>query len=395
MSKKESTNSSSTFNTTQHQTVTPNNPAYVDQGLQGLAGQVMNLSNADPYSFVAGPNTNLQQAGQNAAGLTGSPWNYDAAADLTRGVAQANSPQTSAVRASRYINSYMDPYMNDVVNSSLADYNVGAGQTRAQNQLALAGDTTFGGSGGAIQTALSNDAIDRGRASLTSGLRSAGFSQALGAAQQDANRQQNTNDMNAQLMGQGADRTLNAAGQLANIAGQYGDQQRANIASQGGIGAILQQLAQNRAQAPLSLLGTQAALFSGLPLGLVHGQTEDGTANGTQTGQSTTKTSDPMGTFGGLLSGAGSLASGLGAMGLGFGAGAGGLGSLAMLSDRRLKRDIVKLGERADGLAVYAYRYLWSKAQEVGLMAQEVLGVKPEAVVTLPSGYLALDYGKL
>jgi hypothetical protein len=278
----ETTNQNTTMNTT------PVNPEWVTNSISGLSGKIGDFFNGlDPYSLVTGPNTNLQQAGQNAAGLTGSPWNYDAAADLTRGVAQGNSPQTSAVRASGFINSYMDPYMNDVVNSSLADYNVGAGQTRAQNQLALAGDTTFGGSGGAIQTALSNDAIDRGRASLTSGLRSAGFSQALGAAQQDANRQQNTNDMNAQLMGQGADRTLNAAGQLANISGQFGDQQRANIATQSSIGSILQQLAQQRAGAPLAALTAQTGLAGSLPYDLFKGSNSTGSLSGTTTTKGT------------------------------------------------------------------------------------------------------------
>jgi len=56
---------------------------------------------------------------------------------------------------------------------------------------------------------------------------------------------------------------------------------------------------------------------------------------------------------------------------------------------------VVRLGERADGLGIYAYRYLWSPVRRIGVMAQEVLGVKPDAVIRHPSGFLMVDYGRL
>lgn len=72
------------------------------------------------------------------------------------------------------------------------------------------------------------------------------------------------------------------------------------------------------------------------------------------------------------------------------------LGSAAITaSDVRLKRDIEKIGERPDGLGVYAYRYLWSPLRHIGVMAQEVLWVKPEAVLRMSNGFYAVDYGKL
>lgn len=84
----------------------------------------------------------------------------------------------------------------------------------------------------------------------------------------------------------------------------------------------------------------------------------------------------------------------LGSSVLGAAGTAGGFGSL-FSSDRRLKRDIVQIGRRPDGLAVYLYRYFWSPILHAGVMAQEVLKVKPWAVVTTPSGFLAVDYGAL
>lgn len=72
-----------------------------------------------------------------------------------------------------------------------------------------------------------------------------------------------------------------------------------------------------------------------------------------------------------------------------------GLGSSAiMASDRRLKRDIVKLGELPDGLGVYAYRYLWSPLRHVGVMAQDVANLRPWALRSLGE-WLAVDYGAL
>ena len=64
-------------------------------------------------------------------------------------------------------------------------------------------------------------------------------------------------------------------------------------------------------------------------------------------------------------------------------------------SDRRLKANILKLWTRANGLAVYAYNYLWSGDTEFGYMADEVAKVYPEAIITTASGYLMVDYGKI
>ena len=49
-------------------------------------------------------------------------------------------------------------------------------------------------------------------------------------------------------------------------------------------------------------------------------------------------------------------------------------------SDTRLKRDIAQVGEVDNGINLYRYRYLWSDTIYVGVMAQEVATVMPEAV---------------
>lgn len=71
-------------------------------------------------------------------------------------------------------------------------------------------------------------------------------------------------------------------------------------------------------------------------------------------------------------------------------------GSAAMaFSDRRLKRNICRVGSLANGLATYTFRYIWGGAQQFGVMAQEVFKVLPNAVHCTPNGYLVVDYGKV
>jgi hypothetical protein len=69
-------------------------------------------------------------------------------------------------------------------------------------------------------------------------------------------------------------------------------------------------------------------------------------------------------------------------------------GGCSSISDVRLKRDITQIGEH-DGINLYRYRYLWSDTMYVGVMAQEVAAVKPDAVVRGADGYLRVDYGRL
>lgn len=61
-------------------------------------------------------------------------------------------------------------------------------------------------------------------------------------------------------------------------------------------------------------------------------------------------------------------------------------------SDRRLKSNIQPLGER-NGYQWYSYDIFGQPS--VGVMADEVQKIKPEAVSTHPSGYLMVDYGAL
>lgn len=85
-----------------------------------------------------------------------------------------------------------------------------------------------------------------------------------------------------------------------------------------------------------------------------------------------------------------------GGNGSGSGAGAGGGGQAGTASsDIRLKRDIEALGTLSNGLTLYRFKYLWSDTDMVGVMAQEVLNVAPDAVITGEDGFYRVNYDKL
>jgi outer membrane protein OmpA-like peptidoglycan-associated protein len=93
--------------------------------------------------------------------------------------------------------------------------------------------------------------------------------------------------------------------------------------------------------------------------------------------------------------GAGAGGAGAGGAGAG-GAGAGGAGGAGgSWSDRRLKRNILRLGETAAGLPLYRFEYVWGGPVYVGVMAQDVAILRPDAVIKDASGYYRVDYDKL
>lgn len=66
-----------------------------------------------------------------------------------------------------------------------------------------------------------------------------------------------------------------------------------------------------------------------------------------------------------------------------------------LMSDIRLKRNITKLGDFANGLTAYCFRYLWNDVFYVGVMAHEVQQQFPDAVVRGSDGYLRVNYSRL
>lgn len=81
---------------------------------------------------------------------------------------------------------------------------------------------------------------------------------------------------------------------------------------------------------------------------------------------------------------------------------AGSLASLGMMlygllpSDRRLKENIRPVGvDVATGLQIYDFNYLGDPTSYRGVMADEVLAYRPEAVITDEDGFMRVNYGLL
>lgn len=75
---------------------------------------------------------------------------------------------------------------------------------------------------------------------------------------------------------------------------------------------------------------------------------------------------------------------------------AGGVGALmTAFSDRRLKRDIYRIGELSSGIPVYMFHFIGHEDWHVGCLADEVVEIIPEAVLEHESGYLMVNYAML
>ena len=110
----------------------------------------------------------------------------------------------------------------------------------------------------------------------------------------------------------------------------------------------------------------------------------------------------PGGFGGGGFGGAGMRGGGFGGGGGGFRGGGGGnfrggggRGGGGRRSDIRLKHDIVLVGRLDDGLGYYRFVYNGGHTAYVGVMAQEVQAVMPEAVTRGADGYMRVSYEKL
>lgn len=99
---------------------------------------------------------------------------------------------------------------------------------------------------------------------------------------------------------------------------------------------------------------------------------------------------------GGLLANAGQQSTSKGGSPSTLGSIASTVGGIASIfSDRRLKRDIKRVGEYSDGLGIYEYRYVMGVKRVLGVIADEVAKLRPWALGPKIAGYATVDYGAL
>lgn len=375
-SSKKSTKETSTSTSNIDRTTTPVVPDWVLQPTQDLASKISGIGKTDPYSLVAGSNPLLNQAAAVAGGLNSQPWNYDTAADFTRQAGAAAAPSVQAASVLDNLGAYESPYTQRVRDATLAEFDHNAGMTRAQQQLDLANDSTFGGSGGSILRALTEGELSRNRASADANLLDQAFMRAASLSGEDANRRQSASAANAQFAADALQRKLQAGGQLADLASSFGANERANLSTMFDVGQYQRGIDQEQRNAPLTLLDFETSQLGKLPLGLFTGEHTVGTETENSSATSKTKNSPS------LLSQAAKAAK-IAA-------------TVAALSDERLKTNVRRIDTRDDGLGVYEFEYSFAPGEtHIGLMAQEVAQMRPDAIIHHPSGFLAVDYGRL
>jgi len=216
--------------------------------------------------------------------------------------------------------------------------------------------------------------------------------QAYENAMRTFNQGQNDLLTNSQLAGQ----------QIGNnlfTQGLQGSQFANNAAlQQGQFGNTAQQQAYNQALTNYNLpLNTLSALRTGAQVQnptFVNSAQQATTSGADILGANQMGYNAQMGNFNAQQAAQQGFNSGL--MGLG-----GTLGAASIMSDIRTKEHIKAIGWLPNGLPVYEYEYKPKWKDEaghgrfIGVMAQEVEMVKPEAVVTRPDGYKMVNYGVL
>jgi hypothetical protein len=147
------------------------------------------------------------------------------------------------------LSSYMTPFRDQVLAAAMDDYDADAGRRRAAQDLELAGQGAFGGSGAALTRSLTEGELARGRNSRLAGLLDQMFTQGAGLASGDADRRQQASTAAAQLaqardlqraqLVQARDLEQARLGQEWGLEtsrlGQARDFERARLAQEGGL----------------------------------------------------------------------------------------------------------------------------------------------------------------
>jgi len=259
---------------------------------------------------------------------------------------------------------FYDPYEDQVVQQTLQDINRAAAQQDIGLRDRAISQGAFGGSRGRIAQEELARQTGRGAAEAVGALRSQGFGRAQDAAMRSFEAQQG--------------RQAGLASLQSGLAGQQ--------AALGGQQAALGQGIASLGQQGQGMLGSQINLLNQLG---AQGQATQQAALSRQFGAAQQLAQEPLQrlqtALGQLVGAAGTLMTGYG----------------AMQSDVDLKENITKIGELEPGIGWYTWDWndkgraigVESEPSE-GVLAQEVLEVKPDAVV-VKDGYYAVDYAKV
>ena len=299
-----------------------------------------------PYEgdLVAGFNPDQLASFDQVRGMFGESMAYDPRGALA---ALATDPLD--------ISAYANPYQTQVIDAAIGDL----GRSRQIQQIE-AGDkavaaSAFGGARHGILESEADRAYFDAVGRTTAGLRHQGFETAAELGMSD--REYRTAIQQGLLGDQ-----YQTLGLLGGIGGQQEAKQQAQYdAAYGQYGRVFDY--------PARQLGLLLSGIRNLPPAV--GETvKQGTGAG-----------DYLSALSGLL-------------GISMQSGMWGNTGSGSASDIRLKENIKYIGQ-TNGLNIYEYNYIWSKDKYRGVMAQELLDVKPEAVSVSMNGYYLVDYSQL
>lgn len=373
----------------QQQTATTQLPAWMTAAGQGLYQDAAATAKANPITAytgerVAGLSGNQEAAGAAAASGAGA-WKpaLGTAGALTMGAATAGPASVQAgTFGAREAARYEDPYRQQVQADTLATMrDQGEMDRQALGDQAQA-SRAFGGARHAILEAEQAKNQERARTEYVNQSNQAGFESGRDQFNRDADRSLQSETTNAGLWEQMLGRMMGGGAQVGQLADTGSGLNARDVAVLGQTGAVAQDTAQagrdaeyqeflRMQDAPMERYRDLMAILSGTP--------RDVTTTGSMSGSSTTK---QKGSFMDTLMGLGQL----------------GLSAASTFSDPRLKKDVGLIERLASGLGIYRYRYLWQRADEpehIGVMADEVERIAPQALGPIVLGFRTVDYSKL
>jgi hypothetical protein len=274
--------------------------------------------------------------------------------------------------------------ISDAAKQYADNQNIGAQTAAATNQaMETARDVTMPGieqnaamtgNSNSSRTGIAQGLVQRSLAENAQNTYNSLYGQAYGnglnIASSNANAN-NANSLGALTGAAGAGTTAANSGVNASSSAINDQGNLFNLAGTGATGGQQAQQANLDNQQAQFQSGTQSpyAALQGL-MGIIGANNWGSNSTGTST---TTKTPSAFETIGGLL-GAGASAA-------------------KLFSDERLKTDIKRVGTLDNGLPVYTFRYRGASKIQMGVMAQDVEQVIPDAVEDFGS-YKIVDYEK-
>ena len=385
------------------------------QNVQGGVGAAMPYYNAATGSLQGGFNAAMplqQQAQygyQNALNVA-QPY-QNIATNLSLGSAGAITPQQYTPEA---IQQYMSPYMNDVVNATMAQMQNQQAQQRSALQGNAISQGAFGGDrAGIAQAELANQQnLSAGQTLqnlLQGGYLNAqnlfGQQQGVNLAAQQANRaaQAASAGQLGAIGQQGYGQQLGTAQQQAALGQQLFGQGLSAAQQQAALGQGLYGMGLGSGQA-LAGLGTQAqtAALQGAQAQLAAGaqqQAYQQALNSALQGQFQQQQAYPFQSTQYLANIIEGIGAGTGGTSTSTQPGPnvasqifGGLGALSLISDPRMKDNMEPVGKTFDGQNIYKFNYKGSPTTHIGLNAAETEHHKPEAVSKTPEGIRTVNY---